>query len=180
MDDYTLLPWQLPLKSSWAIVIVIALFLAYLIVSGIISRKSISIRRGHMAIVNAYASTIFANTLFYLLLYWYWALPLSLILTLIFLKITRDEIKMSHTDELNGMWGLNRDMRIIRGEMFSDMTIEEQAEYKQKIKAPRFNGWIFVLVAMLAPALITALVNLSGGQYLFFPIPTDYSRLTNV
>lgn len=178
MQDYTLLPWEFPLKSSYAMVAAIALLLVYLIISGIISRRSISIRRGQIAIVNAYTVTIIANTLLYLLLYWYWALPLSLILTLLFLKITRDEIKMGHIDELNGMWGLNREMRIIRGEQFSDMTIEQQAEYKQKIVLPKFNVWIFLLVAMLAPVVITALVNLLGGHYLFFPIPTDYSRLS--
>ena len=71
-------------------------------------------------------------------------------------------------DELEGRRGLNPLIRTVRAEIFNDLSIEEQMEFKKTVQPQKFYWWIFLPLVMILPFLtILLLERLGVGDYLF-------------
>lgn len=168
---YTILPWMDGVCAGYIIFGAMALLICYSIFEFFFKRHNLSMRRGTLAIIGNTVWPFCLNICIYALIYWYWAIPASLALSLIFWVIIRGELKTAHEEELEGCWGLFPAIRKIRGEAFADLSIEEQLAYKAHVKPQKFYWWIYVPALVILPFCIILLLERLGiGDYLFFVV----------
>lgn len=161
------LPFEDPLTAAKIFLAVGLLLVAYIIVRTVVFNRALTLHRAPTAVAFAYAAASLANMVICIFFHWQAALPLCLLISVIFMFTTAGEVKDANTEERAGVWGLNRDIRRIRGELFNDMTPQEQVEYRNNVKEYRFNRWLFVVLTMFAAAVFVALCYFFGIGYKF-------------
>ena len=161
------LPFEDPLTAAKIFLAVGLLLVAYIIVRAVVFNRALTLHRAPTAVAFAYVAASLANIVICIFFHWQAALPLCLLISVIFMFTTAGEVKDANTEERAGVWGLNRDIRRIRGELFNDMTPQEQVEYRNNVKEYRFNRWLFVVLTMFAAAVFVALCYFSGIGYKF-------------
>lgn len=169
-NEYTSLPFYNNFTAAKIFAVVAVLIIAFLIIKAVISKNSLTLHRAPFSVCTAYINIALINIIFCTFMYWYWALPLSLALTLIYMHTTYMEVKDANSEERSGVWGLNKDIRRIRGELFNDLPIEEQLAYREKVKDYKFSRIVFVVVAMLIPLAFIGVCYLLDIGYLFYPV----------
>ncbi len=166
--NYTILPWMDPLSVGKIIPTVVGILVAYCIFEFFFKKYNNSVRRGTLSLITNTVWPLTLNTCFFTVLYWQWAFPLSAVIGLIFISVIKHELKIAHEDELEGFRGLNPTIRQIRGEIFADLSIEEQMEYKKTVKPHKFYWWLFLPLVVIIPFLVVLLLEQFGlGDYLF-------------
>ena len=169
-ESYGILPFSNTLTAAKIFFAIGGLIILYLIVRAVLYSRSLTLHRAPTSVACAYICASLVNMMLCVLFYWYWALPLCTVISLIFMFTSAGDVKDANSEERTGVWGLNRDIRRIRGELFNDMTPEEQIEYRNSVKEYRFNRPLFVIVTLLIPALFVLACYTSGLGYLFFPV----------
>ena len=124
-SKYTMLPFYDVITSAKFFALFALLILITAIVRKIVYSRSLTLHRAKTSIVFGFISVSFINCLFTSFLYWYWALPLCIALGAVYAFSVSGEVRDSNTEERTGVWGLNPDIRRIRGELFNDMSPEE-------------------------------------------------------
>lgn len=163
------LPFESPITAAKIFLTVGILLIAYIIVRAVVFSRSLTLHRAPAAVAFAYIAASLANILICIFFHWQAALPLCLLISVIFMFTTAGEVRDANSEERAGVWGLNRDIRRIRGELFNDMTPEEQVEYRNSVKEYRFNRWLFIALTLLAAAVFVAVCYFSGIGYRFDP-----------
>lgn len=169
-NDYTLLPFYYPLTTAKLLFISFALLMTVLIIKTIIYKTSLTLHRAPTAILFGYIQTCIINVMLCTFLYWYIALPICLVMSCVFAFTTSGEVKDANTEERIGVWGLNRDIKQIRGELFNDMSIEEQLEYSKTVRQTKFSPILFVIITMLAALVFILTCHFLDIGYLFRPV----------
>ncbi len=165
---YTILPWMDPLTVGKLLPPAIGLLVAYCIFEYFFKKWNRSVRRGTLSLITNTVWPILLNFCIFALLYWQWAFPVATVIGLIFISVLQHELKVAHEDELEGFRGLSPAIRTIRAEMFADLSIEEQMEYKKTVKPHPFHWWIFLPAVVIIPFLAILLLEQLGlGDYLF-------------
>jgi hypothetical protein len=80
------------------------------------------------------------------------------------------KVRDSNSEERTGVWGLNANIRRIRGELFNDMTPEEQVAYRETVKETKFYSPLFVALSLVAPVIAVVIYKLLDLGYLFTPV----------
>ena len=80
------------------------------------------------------------------------------------------EVKEGNSEERIGVWGLNKEIRAVRGEIFNDMSKEEQIEYTKKVKEFRFLWPLFIFVCVAIPLGVACLWKFMGLGFLWAPV----------
>ena len=165
---YTFFPWMDALTVGRIIPAAIGVLVAFCIFERVFSKYNNTMRKGTMAIISATAWTVILNFCFYVIAYWKWAIGFSVAMALFFIVILRHELKVAYQDEKEGFRGLNPLIRSIRGEIFSDLSIEEQMEFKESVKPQRFYWYLWLPLVVGLPFLAVLLLEKLGvGDYLF-------------
>ena len=164
----TLLPWMDPLSAGHLVVTAVFILVLYNVFEYFFKRNNITMRRGTLAIISNSAWALCLNFCIFTLAFWYWAVPLSLALSAIFIVIIRGELKTAREEELDGAKGLTPEVRTARAELFSDLSIEEQLEFKKNYKPQKFYWWLYLILTVSLPFLLVLLLEqLGAGDYLF-------------
>ena len=171
--EWTYLPWDVQSfagKVCWPCVVIGVLFV---LVTQIIRRSSLGYDLHHAPFLSMEVTVLalVINTAVYGLFFWYIALCVSPFFSVIFFVSARGIQNKIYHEEKEGRWGLHPPLREIRGEMFSDLSIEEQLEHKAKVdKTFRKLSplWYFPLT-ILVPFAIILLLKLCGLPYIFVP-----------
>ena len=171
--DYTLLPFLDVITAAKLFLFFAALILLTAVIRKIVFKRSLSLHKAHASIAFSLVTASLANMLFTTFLYWYWALPLSIAISVIYAFTTAGDVKDANSEERIGVWGLNEDIRRVRGEIFNDMTVEEQIAYRGKVKETRFSKTLFIIISLAAAAVIVLLFNALDIGYLFSPVPIE-------
>lgn len=169
-SEYTLLPFLSISLSARILVISFFVFLSVIIVRKIVFSRSLSLHRAPVTIFFDFIACSCGTVVLCSFLYWYLALPLCLAIALVYAFSAAREIKEANAEERMGIYGLNKEIRRIRGELFNDMTVQEQIEYRKTVKETRFSKILFVAVLMLVPIITIGIFYLSDIGYLFFPV----------
>ncbi|MBQ8600664.1 MAG: hypothetical protein IJ407_04710 [Clostridia bacterium] len=165
---YTLLPWMNVLSAGRIIPAVGGLLIAWCIFAALFRKLNASVRRGHFAVIDNTLWPLLLNTVIFTVAFWNWAFPIAIGVSLLFLFVIRNELKRSLEDERIGMFGMNAEMKRLRGEAYNDLSIEEQMAYKEKVTPIRFYWWIWLPLVVLLPFLLMLLLEAFGvGDYLF-------------
>ena len=167
--EYTTLPFYNNFTAAKLFAATAIVLILFLIVRAIIAKRSLTVHRAPFAAVTAYINAAIINILLCTFLYWYWALPLCLVISLIYMFTTANEIKDANSEERAGVWGLNRDIRRIRCELFNDLPIEEQLKLREKVVPYKFRRGLFVIITMLVPLLFILICDLTL-DYLYYPV----------
>lgn len=167
--EKTLLPFLNSIFAAQLFGGLVVLIAVVYIIRRFVYKYSLTFRRAPTAEVFYSIITTLMNCVLYLFFYWYIALPITLVLSFAFMKAVQMEVKEANEDERIGVWGLNKDIRLIRGELFNDMSIEEQLEYTSKVKEYRFSRIRYMLVCVGIPLLIMAALYFLNCGYLWFP-----------
>ncbi len=167
---YTILPFFDSITATKLFFVVGVLILLYCAVYAAVTRTAKNLHRAPTVVGFAYVGASLCNILMTTMFYWYWALPLCVMFTLVFMFPTASEVKSANTDERVGVWGFNKELCRIRGEIFNDMSIEEQISYRESVKEYRFNRPLFVAVTLLVPVIFVAALYAADIGYLFFPV----------
>ncbi len=170
LEDTTILPFLNALTAAKIFGIVVAFALLVFIVRAVVYKRALGLRRGPTAMVFYGIIAITFNTALYTFFYWQWALPVSVVITLVYMSATWHEIKEGNSEERIGVWGLNKDIRTVRGEIFNDMSKVEQIEYTKNVKEFKFYWPLFILVCVATPLVIAALWKIAGFGYLWSPV----------
>ena len=148
--------------------VAVALLVAFCIFERVFSKHNNTMRKGTMSIISATAWTLILNFIFYVIAFWQWAVGFSVAMALFFIVILRHELKIAYQDEKEGFRGLNPLIRSIRGEIFSDLSIEEQMEFKKNVKPQKFYWYLWLPLVVGLPFLAVLLLEQLGvGDYLF-------------
>ena len=166
-DAAGLLPFKNALTAAKLFFAVFFLLIVYAIVRAVVYRRSLTLHKAPTAVVFSYIASSLANILVCIFFSWFLALPLCIILTLIFMFTTKSEVNDANAEERSGVWGLNSDIRRIRGELFSDMTVQEQIDYRNSVKEYNFNMWLFGIVSIAVAVLFIAACYFFGAGYQF-------------
>ena len=165
---YAILPWMEQITAGHIVSVAALILAAWCIFEAIFRRHNNSMRRGTMALISNTIWPLLVNLCIFCVAYWQWAFALSAVVGLIFISVIRHELKEAHVDELEGRRGLNPLIRTVRAEIFNDLSIEEQMEFKKSVKPQKFYWWIFLPLVMILPFLtILLLERLGVGDYLF-------------
>lgn len=168
---YTLLPFLSPLLATRLFLVFGVLGLLIAAVRAVVFRRSLRLHRAPAAVAFSVASAAVINVTVCTVFYWYWALPVCVAVAAIYAFTVAGEVKEANAEERIGVWGLNREIRRIRGELFNDMSIEEQLEYSRGMKEFVFRPVLFVIAALAAPGIFILVCHLLPVGYLFFPVP---------
>lgn len=165
---FTILPW-LDAAAGGRIITAAVLFpVGYQIFETIFRRVNETMRRGTLAIIGNTVWPFFINICLYALFYWYWALPLSALFTLIFFAVIRGELKAAYEDERLGGWGVSPEIRKLRADAFGELPLEEQMAYKEEVRPQRFFWQLYFPALIILPFLVILLLSRLGvGDYLF-------------
>lgn len=165
---YTMLPWMNPLSAGKIVIGAAAVLLFYNIFEYFLKKNNFSMSRGTLALISNTAWPLCLNFCAFTLFYWYWALPISMGISLLFVIIIRGELKTTREQELEGARGLNPHIRTLRSEAFADLSIEEQMEFKKNYRPHQFYWWLFLPLTIVLPFLAVLLLEqLGAGDYLF-------------
>lgn len=155
-DATGILPFDNALIAAKIFFTVLALLIVYTIVRAVVYSRSLTLHKAPAAVVCAFIGASLANILICIFFNWTFALLLCIVITVIFMLTARSEINDANSEERMGIWGLNKDIRRIRSELFNDMTVEEQLEYRKKVKEYKFNMPLFFAAAIAVPILFVA------------------------
>ncbi len=170
LENSTILPFVSALTAAKIFGIIVVLAVAIFVIRAIVYKRALGLRRGPTAFFfNALIAIVF-NCALYTFFYWKWALPVSFVITLVYMSATWHEVKEGNSEERIGVWGLNKDIRAVRGELFNEMSKEEQIEYTKKVKEYKFYWPLFILLCVGAPVAIAALWKIAGLGFLWSPI----------
>ena len=169
-SEYTMFPFVSAITSARLAVITFFIFVLVIAVRMVVFSRSLTLHKAPTTIIFAYIACSFANVIFTTFLYWYWALPLCLVISVIYAYTTAREVREADSEERMGIWGLNKDIRKIRAELFSDMTVEKQLEYAKGIKETDFSKPMFIIITMAVPVLAILIFYFMNIDYLFFPV----------
>lgn len=165
---YAILPWYDQLSAGYILSTAGALLIAWCIFEAIFKRYNKSMRRGTLALISNTLWPLLINCGIFAVAYWQWAVPLSAVCGTLFLFVIRHELKEAYTEEKEGYRGLNPLIREVRAEMFSDLSIEEQMEFKAQVRPQKFYWWIWLPLMIAIPFLVMLLAEAVGiGDYLF-------------
>ena len=170
ISNTTILPFMSALTAAKIFGIIVLIAVLIYIVRAVVSRRAMTLRRGPTAMVFNGIIAITFNTALYTFFYWQWALPVSFVITLVFMSATWHDVKEGNSEERIGVWGLNKEIRTVRGEIFNDMSKDEQIEYTKKVKEFKFYWPVFILVCVAAPLFIAYLWQLFGLGFLWTPV----------
>ena len=109
-------------------------------------------------------------TVLYVFFYWYIALPVSVAIALAFMSAVSHEVHEGNSEERIGVWGLNKDIRSVRGDIFNDMSIEDQLAYTKNVKEYKFHPIRFVITAVAIPLVIVTVFYFADIGFLWFPV----------
>lgn len=138
-SEYTLLPFYNPLTAAKFCAVFSLLIIIFTIIRTFIYKKSMTLRRAPTAVWTSFISASLIGMLMCCFLYWNWALPIDAVIALVYIFYVSGEVKEANSEERIGVWGLNKDIRRVRGEIFNDMSIDEQKQYSEKVKSFDFN-----------------------------------------
>ncbi len=169
-SDYTVLPFLDITVTTRLLIVTFLVFVFTLVVKQIIFKNSMTLHRAPVSVIFAYICCSVVNVMFCTFLYWYWAVFLCTVMSLIYAFTTAREVKESGEEERMGIFGLNKDIRRIRGELFNDMSVEQQIEYRKNVKEYGFSKILFVVITLIIPALAIAVFHFLNIGYLFFPV----------
>lgn len=165
---YTFFPWMDSMTVGRIVPALVAILVVYCIFEYFFRKYNNSVRKGTMAIVSNTVWPLLLNLCFFTIAYWQWALAFSIICGVFFIIVLRHELKIAYQDELEGYRGLNPTIRGIRAEIFADLSVEEQMEFKKTVKPQKFYWYIWLPLIVGIPFLITLLLEQLGvGDYLF-------------
>lgn len=166
--EYTMLPWWDVMSAGRSVPVVALLLVAWAVIAALFKRYNTTLRRGHFSMVDNTVWPMLLNTIVYLVAFWYWGLPVAVGIALIFESVIRNDLKRALEDERQGMFGMNPTVKILRGEAFNDLSVEEQMAYKERVIPVRFYPWLHFLAVVILPFLAVLLLEQLGlGNYLF-------------
>ncbi len=166
----TILPFLSALTAAKVFGTIVLIAVLVYIVRAVVNRRALSFRRGPTAMVFNGIIAITFNTALYTFFYWKWALAVSFVISLVFMSATMHEVKEGNSEERIGVWGLNKDIRTVRGEIFNDMSKEEQLEYTKNVKEFKFYWPLFILVCVATPLVIAWIWEIAGLGFLWVPV----------
>ena len=169
-SKYTLLPFLDVITAAKLFALFGLLIIITSIIRVIIFKRSLTFHRAKTEIVFGFISVSFINCLFTTFLYWQWATGLSVVLGIVYAFSVSGKVRDSNSEERTGVWGLNADIRRIRGELFNDMTPEEQVAYRETVKETKFYSPLFVALSLVAPVIAVVIYKLLDLGYLFTPV----------
>ena len=129
----TIIPFMSGLNAAKVFTVLVLLILITYIVRKYVYKHSLTFRRGPTAMVFYFIIASLMCTVLYVFFYWYIALPISVVVALAFMSAVSHEVHEGNIDERVGVWGLNKDIRTVRAELFNDMPIEEQAIVRRNL-----------------------------------------------
>ena len=171
--DWTYLPWNdqgMAGTVCWACVI--AGLLGGLVLAVLrYTRLGYDIHVSPFWTAQGYVYALAVNTAMCALFFWYAALIISVLFSTVCVVSARGVQKGALHDEKNGMWGLDPELRKVRGEMFSDLPEHEQVERKKDIEAAfkKTNPIPFYLITVCVPFAIMLILYGCGAGYIFVP-----------
>ena len=169
-SDYTALPFLNFKTSATLMSVFFIIFLAVITVRAIVFKKSLSLHSGKTSVFFSYVACSIVNVMFCTFLYWYWAIILSAVISCVYAFCAAREVKESNEDARMGIYGLNKEIRRIRGELFNDMSPEQQIEYRKTVKEMTFSKPLFIIITLCIPIIAIAIFYFADIGYLFFPI----------
>lgn len=156
------------------------LFMAFLIagavlitVRAIVYAKSMTLHRAPTSVAFSYAGTLLVCGAVSAVFYWYWALPVCALVATAVAFSTAADVRDANSEERTGVWGLSKDIRRVRGELFNDMPPEEQIAYAKSVKEYRFSRVMFIAVVLVTVVAFWFVCKAAGLGYLFFPVPVE-------
>lgn len=171
--EWTYLPWDVQGvagKVCWPCVLVGVLFL---LITQIIRRTPLGYDIHHAPFLSMEVTglVLVVNVAIYSLFFWYVAIAVSLFFTFIFYISARGIQNKIYYEEKDGKWGLHPPLREVRGELFSDLSVEEQLEYKAEVdrKFRKLSPWWYFPLTVLLPFVIILILKLCGLPYTFVP-----------
>lgn len=174
LTEWSVLPWIFFGWIAYLIAAALGIGLLYTFVTAIIAHTPLgyNVHRQTILRTHAYVYGVCVNIAIFALFYWYIALPVSLLFSLVFFNSTRSLQKLAFEQEKNGMWGLSKELRIVRGELFSDESIEKQMEIKKQAEAfyRPLSPYLYFTLTVGIPFATVIIMYLCGANYLFAPI----------
>ena len=168
--EKTIIPFMSGLNAAKVFTALVLLIVLTYIVRKYVYKHSLTFRRGPTATVFYFIIASLMCTVLYVFFYWYIALPLSVAIALAFMSAVSHEVHEGNTDVRVGVWGLNKDIRTVRAELFNDMSIEEQLEYTKNVKEYNFQPIIFVLGVIILPLIIITVFHFADIGFLWYPV----------
>lgn len=164
----TYLPWLEVASASRIVPTILGLLFAWCLFSFFFKKINATVRRGTFSIIDNTVWGLLLNSMIFSLMFWYWAFPIAVGIGLVFISVIRYDLKRAFEDERIGMFGLNKELRMLSGEAYNDLSIEEQMAYKEKVPPYKFYWWVYLLLVVLLPFLLMLLLEQLGlGNYLF-------------
>ncbi len=175
MENYsilqkTLLPFQNAITAAKIFGVLVVLIIATYFIRAIVYKRALNLKRAPTAEVFYLLLATLFNTALYTFFYWQWALPVSVVISLVFMSSTSHEVKEGNNELRMGVWGLNKDIRTVRAEIFADLSPEKQVEYRENVKEYNFVKWRFLAFAILIPVVLVFVWHFLNIGYLFFPV----------
>ncbi len=171
--DWTYLPWENARVCGVICWTCVALGLLFAIGTFVIAGTNAghNIHVAPFTAVRAYGAALFVNTAMFTLFFWYAALPIGLFISTVCIVSARGVQKNALVDEKNGKWGLDPDLRQVRGEMFSDLSPEEQIRRKKEVERVFRKTRIlpFYLLTICLPFLLVVILYFCGASYVWIP-----------
>lgn len=171
--DWTYLPWDdqgLAGKICWVCVVIGVLFVA---ITQVIRRTNLgyNIHQAPFVTMEMSVLALLLNTAMFALFFWYAAIPMSLFISFLLYISGRGIQNNVYYEEKEGRWGLSAPLRKIRGELFSDTSIEEQLQWKQNVDATfkKIPTIPFFLLTVAVPFLVIITLKFCGFPYIFVP-----------
>ena len=158
------------LNAAKVFTVLVLLILVTYIVRKYVYKHSLTFRRGPSAMVFYFIIASLMCTVLYVFFYWYIALPISVAIAFAFMSAVSHEVHEGNIDERVGVWGLNKDIRTVRAELFNDMPIEEQLEYTKNVKEFKFYGIVFVALVVAVPLVVVTVFHFADIGFLWFPV----------
>ncbi len=170
LSKTTILPFLNALTAAKLFGIIVLIAVSLFVIRAIVNKNAMNLRRGPTAVFFSGAIAITFNCALYTFFYWQWALPVSFVITLVYMSAAMHEVKEGNSDERIGVWGLNKDIRAVRGEIFNDMSKEEQIEYTKKVKEYKFWWPLFILLCVATPFVVACFWKIFGLGFLWSPV----------
>ena len=171
--DWTYLPWDdqgMAGKVCWTCLVIGVIFV---VVTQIIRRTNLGydIHRAPFVAMEMTALAITLNTVVFALFFCYAAIAASMLFSFAFYLSGRGIQKNAYYEEKEGRWGLFPPLRKIRGELFSDTSVEEQMKWKAQVDATfrKINPLWFFPLTVAVPFIIMMILRLCGMPYIFVP-----------
>lgn len=168
--EKTILPFMSGLTAAKVFTALVCLIVLTYIVRRYVYKHSLTFRRGPTAEIFYFIIASLMCTVLYVFFYWYIALPVSVAIALAFMSAVSHEVHEGNSEERIGVWGLNKDIRSVRGDIFNDMSIEDQLAYTKNVKEYKFHPIRFVITAVAIPLVIVTVFYFADIGFLWFPV----------